>query len=227
MFSIETFYQEYETEPHEVVINGRTFTMLLPKYLNRFLNSDNMFHDFPLWAKIWRASWVLAANLAEMPVKHEKHFLEIGGGLGLVSIVATSFGHKITMTECNSDALQFARANAYLNNCLDFPIVKLDWSNPQLKGKYDYIVASEVVYKEQDFPLLLKLFETYLRPEGRIILASEMRKTICDFYRYRQAVFNIIIEKKSLGSENEETQVILFKMTFQNEGDQSLFKSRF
>jgi len=110
MFSLESFHQKYETDTTEVVVNGRKFQILLPKYLSSFINTYDIFYEFPLWAKIWQASWVLAGYLAEMPVETQKQFLEIGAGVGLVSIVATSFGHRITMTEYNPDAIQFANA---------------------------------------------------------------------------------------------------------------------
>ena len=116
MFSIEDFYKEYETETTEVVINNKKFSLLLPRYLYPFINPIDLFHDFPLWAKIWKASWVLSGYLAGMPVDDDKRILEIGGGIGLVSIVAAAFGHQITMTEYNPDALNFARANAHRNN---------------------------------------------------------------------------------------------------------------
>lgn len=96
MFSIEEFYKTYETETSEIIVNDRKFRLLLPKYLYRFLNPHDVFHDFPMWAKLWRASWVLSAYLADMPVDADKQLLEIGGGVGLVSIVATTFGHQIT-----------------------------------------------------------------------------------------------------------------------------------
>ena len=132
VFSLESFTKKYETETTELVVNGRKFKILLPKNLSQFINTHDVMHDFPLWAKIWQASWVLAGYLAEMPVAAEKNFLEIGGGAGLVSIVATSFGHRITMTEYNPDALQFARANALINECPQLNIQQLDWNHPRL-----------------------------------------------------------------------------------------------
>jgi hypothetical protein len=68
MFSIEAFYQEYETETTEAVVNGKKFNILLPRYLDRLINPHDALHDFPLWAKIWKASWVLSAYLADLPV---------------------------------------------------------------------------------------------------------------------------------------------------------------
>ena len=160
MFSIEDFYKEYETETTEIVINGREFSILLPKYLIQFINSIDLLQDFPLWAKIWKASWVLSGYLADMPVNANQRILEIGGGVGLVSIVAATFGHQITMTEYNADALNFARANACRNNCPELPIYRLDWHQPGLSEKFDLVVASEVTYKEEDFSPLTELFRT-------------------------------------------------------------------
>jgi 2-polyprenyl-3-methyl-5-hydroxy-6-metoxy-1,4-benzoquinol methylase len=216
MFSIEAFYQEYETESNEAVINGKKFNILLPKHLEGFINPIDVFHDFPLWAKIWKASWVLSGYLADMPVEPDKRFLEIGAGVGLVSIVAASFGHQITMTEYNPDALNFARANAHLNNRPDLAIRKLDWHHPQLSGKFDAIVASEITYKQADFSSLIQLFRSYLQPRGQIILASEMRKTGKDLFNFLKTDFDIKVEKKSLRSEAATTQIVLFKMRFRN-----------
>ena len=103
MFSLESFHKRYQAETSELVINGRKFMIMLPKDLIEFINPHDVMHEFPLWAKIWPASWVLADYLAELPVAAEKNFLEIGGGVGLASIVAASFGHRITMTENNPD----------------------------------------------------------------------------------------------------------------------------
>jgi predicted nicotinamide N-methyase len=213
MFSIESFYQKYETETNEVVVKGREFKILLPKHLTGFISTQDVFHEFPLWAKIWRASWVLADYLAAMPVAAEKQFLELGGGVGLVSIVAASFGHRITMSEYNYDALQFAHANAHINDCPGLPVVELDWNRPHLPGRFDYIVASEVIYKKEDCRPLMKLLKAGLKPDGEVILAGEMRKSSMDFYKELTNLFNIIVQKKVLRSDDVEISIYLFRMT--------------
>jgi predicted nicotinamide N-methyase len=111
LFSLESFHKQYAATSSELVICGRKFQVLLPEDLTRFIDARDVFHQFPLWAKIWPASWMLADCLAQMPVVSSKKFLEIVAGAGLVSIVAAAFGHKITLSESNPDALQFARAN--------------------------------------------------------------------------------------------------------------------
>jgi predicted nicotinamide N-methyase len=212
MFSIEDFYKEYETETTKVVVNQKKFYILLPKYLYQFINPVDLFHDFPLWAKIWKASWVLSGYLADMPVDASKRILEIGGGVGLVSIVATAFGHRITMTEYNPDALNFARANACRNNCPDLPILKLDWHQSELSDQFDMIVASEVTYKEEDFSPLTQLFKSNLKPGGEIILASEIRKSGKDLFKLFQSAFDVKVLKKKLRSQTSSIPIVLMKM---------------
>jgi predicted nicotinamide N-methyase len=213
MFSLESFYQDYETETNEVVVKDRNFQILLPKSLTGFINTHDVFHEFPLWAKIWRASWVLADYLAAMPVAAKRKFLELGAGVGLVSIVAASFGHRITMSEYNYDALQFARANALINDCPKLPVVELDWNRPQLPGRFDYIVASEVTYKKEDCRPLVNLLKACLKPKGEVILAGEMRKSSMDFYKELANLFNIKVQKKVLRSDDEEIGIYFFRMT--------------
>ena len=212
MFSLESFHDQYQTEATDIVVAGRKFQILLPRDLDNFINPDDMVDEFPLWAKLWKASWILADFLAQKKADPDKQLLEIGGGLGLVSIVGFACGHRITMTEYNPHALQFAQANAHLNNCAQLPVVSLDWNRPNLTGSFDIILASEVLYSSQNFAPLLNLFQSYLTPSGEIILASEMRKTSGEFYKLFQSKFDIAVYKKMLRSESEETLVTLFIM---------------
>jgi len=218
MFSLESFHKEYDTTTSELVINGRKFQVLLPKDLTRFINTQNVFDQFPLWAKIWPASWVLAGYLAEIPVASSKKFLEIGAGTGLVSIVAASCGHDITLTESNPDALQFARANALVNGCPQLPILDLDWNRPQLKDTVDYIVASEVTYKKEDLQPLLGLFKRCLSSDGEVLIAGEMRRVSKDFYQQFETGYNIRVQKKILRTSDEEIAIFLLRLSRKTQG---------
>ena len=213
MFSLDSFHKAYETEITKVVVNGRNFQILLPKSLAGFINTENVFHEFPLWAKIWQSSWVLADHFATRPVVAKMKFLEIGAGVGLVSIAAATFGHHITMSEQSHDALQFARANAIINECPQLPIVYLDWNHPHSIGRFDGIVASEVTYKKEECLSLVKLLKACLKPDGEVVLAGEMRKSSMEVYKALETGFNIKVQKKVLRSGSEEINVYLFRMT--------------
>lgn len=215
MFSLESFHQEYETDTSDLTIKDRHFRFFVPKSIDQFLDPGDIFHDFPLWSKIWEASIILSDYLAGIPVDSEKRFLEIGCGTGVVGVVASSFGHRVTMTEYNPDALNFARANARANLTARDPgleIIELDWGKPRLEGLFDYIIGSEVIYKEKDYQLILKVFKTYLRPSGEIILAEGVRKTSMEFFRQMSELFDITAQKKILRSREGEVRVILARM---------------
>lgn len=212
-FSLDSFYKAYDTDNNDMVIGGRNFNFLTPHTLESFIDKEDLFKNFPLWAKIWEASWVLADYLAACPVDPDKSFLEIGGSLGLVSIVAASFGHQITMTEHNPHALRFAQANAHINQCSTVNIKQMDWHAPRLNDTYDVIVASEVVYHERDVAPLQKIFADYLKPNGEIVLTAAMRQITGVFLKKMQDVYDVSAKQKVLRTEDEEIRIALCRLT--------------
>jgi len=201
-----------ETEEKSVVIKGRSFTILMPKFIEEYIDSQDPLQNFPLWAKVWEASWVLADFLAGIPADPEKRLIEIGCGLGLVGVVAASFGHKVVMTEHNPGAIEFARANADLNHCTGMEIIDLDWNSPSLYSRFDYIIGSEVVYNEKDFEPLRHLFERLLKPEGEVILCEGIRRTSLDFFKEMQRHFDLKAQQKSIRSPEKTVLAILCRM---------------
>jgi 2-polyprenyl-3-methyl-5-hydroxy-6-metoxy-1,4-benzoquinol methylase len=201
-----------ETEEKTVGIKGRNFTLLTPKFIEEYIDSENPLQDFPLWSKVWEASWVLADFLAGLPSDPGKQILEIGCGLGLVGVVAASFGHKVVMTEHNPEALEFARANAELNGCPEVEIIDLDWNTPSLYGRFDYIVGSEIVYHQKDFDPLKNLFERLMKPDGEVILCEGVRRTSLDFFKEMQRHFDLQAQQKSIRSLEKTILVILCRM---------------
>jgi predicted nicotinamide N-methyase len=216
MFSLETFYKKYDTIAHELVISDRKFKIMLPRDLTGFINAEDVLQEFPLWAKIWPASWVLADFLARTPAAPDKKYVEIGAGAGLVSIVAATFGHSITLTDANPDALNFARANAIINGCPDLPVMSLDWNRPHIKDVVDYIVASEVTYRKADWQPLLNLFKKSLRPDGQVVLTGDISRVGMDFYRQLEADFKIRLQKKKLRADEEEIAIFLCRLTLED-----------
>ncbi|MBR9987697.1 MAG: methyltransferase [Desulfosarcina sp.] len=212
MFSLEQFHRTYDTATTPVTINGQTLRLFTPASIDRFINPDDVMDNFPLWAKIWEASGVLADHLAGMLPDPTKTMLEIGCGLGMVGIVAARAGHRITMTELNPDALNFARANALVNDCPDLAIERLDWNAPQLDGRFDTIVGSETVYKTEDIDGLEAMFDRYLNPGGTIILAEGVRRTGVDFWDRMRDRYDVKARRQILRSDQGATHMVLFRL---------------
>ncbi len=213
MFSLDTFRQEYDVEETDYQVAGHALKFFVPKKIDRFINPDDVFSNFPLWSKIWEATAVLSFHLSTIKPDPSKRFLEIGAGMGIAGLVAAKMGHNLTITEYNKDAINFARANAKRNNIDNVDIRELDWNNPLIEGKFDYIIGSEVVFKEEDITGLYLLFQRYLKPGGTIILAEGMRRTSLKFAKAMDEHYTVAMKKQSMQSDGKEIPVVLFKLT--------------
>jgi predicted nicotinamide N-methyase len=211
-FSLEQFHRQYETESDTARINGRQIRFLKPKSIDRFLDSRDILKGFPLWAKVWEASLVLAGYMADRPVAPDHHVLELGAGLGLAGITAAMFGHRVTLTEYDPHALNFLQANIALNGCPHADARHLDWNQPLLDRHFDLIIGSEIVYKTSDIDLLLSLFQRHLKPGGQVVLAEAVRASGKVFWEKMSPFYHIRARKHTLRSEGAELTVVLFEM---------------
>jgi predicted nicotinamide N-methyase len=216
MSVVSDFQQQYETDTETIGINGRRFKLFVPRHLERFIDGEASVRDFPLWAKIWRASWVLADHLARMPAREDQTLLEIGAGLGLVGIVAAGFGHRVTLTEHNPDALAFARANAALNRSPGIEVRPLNWHHPAMGRTFDTIVGSEVIYHPEDIVPLRKVFQQCLKSAGRIILAMEFRQTLTAFFDQMSDTYKISMMRKRLRGDDQAVPVLISELSLRN-----------
>lgn len=203
---------KYATETIPVTIHGRRLQFIKPREIDSFIDPDDPLNAFPLWAKIWEASAVLAEYMAQLPTSPPLQILELGAGLGVAGITAAAFGHRVTITEHDSHALEFLKANALLNHCPEAVICPLDWARRELEGRFDLIIGSEIVYSHQIIDMLGAVFHKYLRPQGRIVLAEGVRPTGVRFWERMAASFDIRVRKTKLCSESEKRTILLFEM---------------
>jgi predicted nicotinamide N-methyase len=215
MFNEKAFADKYGAEKVSLTICGRNFKFFLPRNIEKFIDLENPMNDFPLWPKVWPSSMILADYVASRPVENGKKILEIGAGIGIAGVAAAAFGHDVVISECNEDALEFARANAIINGQENVPVVSIDWNNPKSIGSFEQIIGSEVVFRNEDFAPLQNFFKTFLKPGGNVILTSEIRGATIEFFRQMSGLYNLSAQQKSLSSEEEKIKVIICKMTDQ------------
>lgn len=213
MFDLERFRKKFRPDTSRIGVEGREFKFYVPSDLESLIDENTSPKDFPLWARIWEPSVVLGLHMSTISPSPTRACLEIGAGLGVAGIIAACFGHRVTLTEYDTNALEFARANAKLNNCERIEIRKLDWHHPDLEGRFDLIFGSEVVYREEDFTPLENLFKRYLAPGGVIILAEGLRRSSMEFFQTMSDSYKIKAKKKVLRSDEEEIHLVLCEMT--------------
>ena len=211
-YSLADFKKKYKTHKKRLKIGNKVFYFHVPDSIDKLLDPVDPLKEFPLWARIWEAAILLALEIVSIPPTPNGRILEIGAGLGVVGIVASCQGHNTTITEYDSRALDFIRANVVENACTKTQVLRLDWYSPKLEGQFDLILGSEVVYRHGDFIPLHSLFHRFLKPHGRVILAEGLRKTSMDFFSHMSDDFHIQAKKKTITTEDETVSVILATM---------------
>jgi predicted nicotinamide N-methyase len=166
--------------------------------------------DLPYWAKVWEASMVLAYFLGKQPVVLGQKILEIGAGLGVVGIYAALLGHQVTISDINEDALQFARANAALNNVRNLEVRKIDWNDFTFTETYDVIVGSEIVYDRKSYPALVQFLLRTLQPGGMIFLAKNAELHAPAFFVELTQFFEFKQTTQTIHSDGESQQIVLY-----------------
>lgn len=132
----------------------------------------------PLWAYVWPAGLVLAEMVAGelAPQLAGKQVLELGCGLGAVGLCAAVAGARVTLSDREPEALAQALSIA-AENSLTVETLLLEWNRvPEAQvGRYDAILASDVMYDPSQLSPMLGAVSAMLVPGGRAWLADPDR----------------------------------------------------
>lgn len=175
----------------DVTIGGMTVHLEKPRNADDLISEADFAHDerLPYWADLWPASVVLAdhvlrerALLGAVPEGPRPTALELGCGLGLVTLAAQRAGYAVTATDYYDDALRFAARNA-LRHTGERPAVRLvDWrALPDDLGTFDLVLAADVLYERAYAAFVAEAIARALAPTGRALVADQGRVALEDF----------------------------------------------
>jgi len=209
---------KYELELIPIAIGGKRLEVYSIKNWDTFVtnlerNGEAYIKEFPFWVKIWEASIVLADHLIRMDLLKGKEILEIGAGMGVTALFLGAFGHKVTVTDHEEDALELLRMNVKHNSLNNVSVKKLDWNKPNLTRKYDIICGSELIYKEDSINPILNLFQRCLQPRGTVFLAHDLsRMCMIKFIGKVPGRFEIENVVKTLRQGDNHHKVLIHKL---------------
>lgn len=132
--------------------------------------------SWPMFGVVWQAGEVLAQIMAEHEVNN-KRILEIGCGVALASLVLNKRGADISATDYHPSAEAYLDYNTTLNGDRRIPFLRASWQDPFDAdfGKFDLIIASDVMF-EPDHPDMLAAFVgRYARAHCEVIMADAGR----------------------------------------------------
>jgi len=209
--------RKYSAGFETIEVQGRRFSILAPQDLEPFIAGRDIFKeavDFPFWVKIWESSVILAAFMAALPRQPGQRVLEIGSGLGVTGLVASYFGHDVTLTDYEEEVLDFPRVSSAVNNCNNCLFETLDWLKPRDLGRFHCIIGSEVLFHPKFFEPLLQIFQMFLAPGGVIYMAHDSRrKSLGAFLPLCEKYYDIGVKKVEMADEDESFSIILTRLT--------------
>jgi len=183
---VDALENRFVTEIASVETKSRTFSILRPRNSDDLIREEDFVKDERLsyWADIWPASTVLASHLVSLAGKDRVRGrgLELGCGVGLVTMAAMIAGYDMLATDYYTDALAFTRANAWRELGREPKTQMIDWRKfPRSARGFDLILASDVLYEKEYAELLPKIFKRALAPGGMVILADPGRIGVPEF----------------------------------------------
>lgn len=173
----------FVTATVDVDIATASLSILKPRNSDDLISEADYVHDerLPYWADVWPSSLILAQRLAD-ETGGGRSLLELGCGLGIVSITAMRSGFSVVASDYYEDALHFTRANAWRNIRQEPAARMIDWrALPTDLGTYDMIVAADVLYEMTYAQLMADALAAALAPGGTAIIADPGRVAVDRF----------------------------------------------
>jgi ETFB lysine methyltransferase len=164
----------------KVIVEDRTFVIARPSQSDKMVSHPDLRESFaqdghlPYWADLWPASRMLAKAILRETWPAGQHALELGCGLGLPGLAALSVGLRVTFSDYDACALQFAADNARLNGLENFETLQFDWRQPP-DLRVPILLASDLVYELRNVEPLVECIKAMLEPGGVCLMTDQDR----------------------------------------------------
>ena len=168
----------------------------------------------PYGVSVWPSAIALAHEIVtRAKAFHGRSVLELGAGVGLPGIVAASLGGRVVQTDREELALHLCKRNGERNGAGTIEYRLSDWTEWGESGRYDWIIASDILYGESLHPHLRRIFQSNLASTGRILLADPFRGTAVPFLETLEAeAWSVTFNKWDVGEEATPRPVGVFEL---------------
>lgn len=197
-------------------IGEHTLRLLKIADLEEILGDKDPFADvsqFPFWIKLWDAALLLSYVLTMIPERKGKTLLELGAGLGAPGLAAAASGFAVTISDYEEIIMDFQRVSAAASGLQDINFALLDWLNPPALPPFDVLAGAEILFREEFFEPLLRVFDTYLKPDGVIYLAHDARrKSLPKFLKLAERDYTIAINKQTITKDGTDRTILINRL---------------
>jgi len=162
---------------------------------------------WPLFGLLWPSGMHLAETMAERPLLDDETILEIGCGLALASLISHRRGALVTASDCHPLAPDFLLENLRLNGLPPLRYCHGNWAAdavhrigehaPRLRGRFDLIIGSDVLYERDDGGTLTAFIARHANPRNEVLIVDPNRGNRAAFTR-RMAALGYALEETPL-----------------------------
>jgi len=215
---LHTTNGSYPLHEYHLHLAGREWTVLHTGVILTHADESQFFRTMldrlPYGVALWPASIALAHELATRGDAFAgKRVLELGAGTGLPGIVAASLGAQVVQTDRHELAMSVCERNSDRNRVERIERRLADWSDWRDEERYDWILASDVLYAVPMHAHLRRIFETNLAPGGRVLLSDPFRGASMGLLEALQEDgWGVTFTKWSLGDEEQPRAFGVFEL---------------
>lgn len=172
-----------------VLGSGRDLTVVRPRDSEELLTEEAFDHEelLPYWAELWPSSVALAKAIGGRSLRGARA-LELGCGLGVVSIAAALAGARVLATDWSAESIQFATENAERNG-VSIRTEVVDWGRPDAllaQAPWQLVLGSDVLYERRNVEQMLALLPRLVDRTGEVWIADPGREASMDFLERAQ-----------------------------------------
>ena len=147
------------------------------------------------YGEVWPAAFQLCHSLLDISLENKKT-IELGCGLAIPSIIASIKGAQASACDHNPDAQELVIKNSQHNHT-EVAFHCIDWTrNYHLKPEYDLLMASDILYRPEQFSHIVRMFESLSKEDSTILVTDPGRVKREDFVGMMNHRFKLIQEVK-------------------------------
>ena len=143
----------------------------LPRTVERFAKDEYL----PYWAQPWPAAAMLAEAVLAGEPGRGRSAIDMGCGIGLVSLAAARRGYRVTAADYDEDALAFALGNAERNRITLAAAERIDYRQPWDGPRFACILGADLLYEQRNAEPLVRWIDAALEPDGQAWLSDPDR----------------------------------------------------